>query len=100
DVYQLLPPPKRNAGQGRRLVLDKPATVAELAARFKAFLHRERIRYALAGDDRPITTIGVVPGSGASLSRLARDEGCELFVTGEMKHHEVLGALNAGMSLL
>ena len=36
----------------------------------------------------------------AALSRLARDEGCELFVTGEMKHHEVLGALNAGMAVL
>jgi dinuclear metal center YbgI/SA1388 family protein len=100
DIFQLLPSPKRSAGPGRRLVLDKPATVAELATRFKGFLKRERIRYALAWDDRPITTIGVVPGSGASLSRLAKDEGCELFVTGEMKHHEVLGALNAGMSLV
>ena len=53
-----------------------------------------------AGEDRPISHIGVVPGSGASLSRLAHGEGCELFDTGEMKHHEVMGALNAGMSVL
>ena len=38
--------------------------------------------------------------SPASLSRLAHDEGCEVFVTGEMKHHEVLGALNAGMAII
>jgi putative NIF3 family GTP cyclohydrolase 1 type 2 len=44
--------------------------------------------------------VGVVPGSGESLSRMARQEGCEVFVTGEMKHHEVLGALNAGMSVI
>jgi dinuclear metal center YbgI/SA1388 family protein len=100
DVYQLVPQPRRNSGQGRRLVLDRPATVAELAQRLKTFLKRDRVRFALAGEDRPVTRIGVVPGSGAALSRLARDEGCELFVTGEMKHHEVLGALNAGMSLL
>lgn len=100
DVYQLVPQPRRSAGQGRRLVLDKPALVTELAQRFKTFLRRDRIRYALPGEDRPVTHIGVVPGSGASLSRLARDEGCELFVTGEMKHHEVLGALNAGMAVL
>jgi putative NIF3 family GTP cyclohydrolase 1 type 2 len=74
--------------------------VAELTQRLKGFLKRERMRYALPGDDRPVTRIGVVPGSGASLSRLARDEGCEVFVTGEMKHHEVLGALNAGMALI
>jgi dinuclear metal center YbgI/SA1388 family protein len=100
DVYQLVAQPRRSAGQGRRMVLDRPALVTELAQRFKAFLKRDRIRYALPGEDKPITRIGVVPGSGASLSRLARDEGCELFVTGEMKHHEVLGALNAGMAVL
>jgi dinuclear metal center YbgI/SA1388 family protein len=100
DVYQLVAQPRRSAGQGRRLVLDRPAMMTELAHRMKAFLKRDRIRYALSGEDRPITHIGVVPGSGASLSRLARDEGCELFVTGEMKHHEVMGALNAGMSVL
>jgi dinuclear metal center YbgI/SA1388 family protein len=100
DVYELVPQPSRSAGAGRRLVLDRPMLVTELAQRFKAFLRRDRIRYALPGEDKPITRIGAVPGSGASLSRLARDEGCELFVTGEMKHHEVLGALNAGMAVL
>jgi len=100
DVYELKPQPRRSAGAGRRLVLDRPATVAELTQRLKTFLKRERMRYALPGEDRPVTRIGVVPGSGASLSRLARDEGCEVFVTGEMKHHEVLGALNAGMAVI
>ncbi|HYE60921.1 MAG TPA: Nif3-like dinuclear metal center hexameric protein [Phycisphaerales bacterium] len=100
DVYELMPQPRRNAGAGRRLVLDRPTTVAELTQRLKHFLKRERMRYALPAEDRPVTRIGVVPGSGASLSRLARDEGCEVFVTGEMKHHEVLGALNAGMAVI
>jgi putative NIF3 family GTP cyclohydrolase 1 type 2 len=34
------------------------------------------------------------------LSRTARDEECEVFVTGEMKHHEIMGALHAGMSIV
>lgn len=101
DVYELVPAPRRGAGPGRRLVLDKPATVADLAQRLKAFIRRDRVRFAVAGDaDRPVTHVGVVPGSGESLSRLARREECEVFVTGEMKHHEVLGALNAGMSVI
>ncbi len=102
DAYELMPLPRRSAGSGRRLVLDRPATVAELAQRLRAFTGRESVRYALADPDhdRPVKYIGVVPGSGESLSRLARQEGCELFVTGEMKHHEVLGALNAGMNVL
>jgi dinuclear metal center YbgI/SA1388 family protein len=102
DAYELMPEPKRSAGSGRRLVLDKPATVAELAQRLKAFTGRDSVRYALADPsyDRPVKYVGVVPGSGEALSRLAREEGCEVFVTGEMKHHEVLGALNAGMNVL
>jgi len=49
----------------------------------------------------------VPPGAGVwNLGRALRgwkadlSRGCDLFVTGEMKHHEVLGALNAGMSVL
>jgi len=30
----------------------------------------------------------------------ARADGCEVFVTGEMKHHEMLDALNSGISLI
>lgn len=103
DVYELVPLPRRSAGTGRRLVLDRPATVPELAARLKGFIRRDRVRYALApqhSPSHPLTHVGVVPGSGESFSRLARAEACEVFVTGEMKHHEVLGALNSGMSVI
>lgn len=101
DVYTLTPQPRRGAGSGRRLVLDRPCTVGELAQRFKTFIRRDRVRYALPwDDDRPISRVGVVPGAGESLSRVAREEGCEVFVTGEMKHHDVLGALNAGMAII
>lgn len=101
DVYAMVPQPQRAAGPGRRLVVDKALTVRELAERLRDHVKRDRVRYAIAGEiDRPISQIGVVPGSGESLSRLARAEGCQVFVTGEMKHHEVLGALNAGMSIV
>jgi dinuclear metal center YbgI/SA1388 family protein len=104
DAYELLPQPQRFVGAGRRLTLDKPTTVQELAQRLKAWVGRDQVRYALTtgplGDDKPIMHVGVVPGAGGELSRLARQEGCDLFVTGEMKHHDVLGALNSGMSVI
>lgn len=101
DVYELVGQPRRNIGAGRRLVLDKPVPVRELAARLKAWVQRDHLRFAIPHDeDRPVSRIGVVPGAGASLSKLAREEGCEVFVTGEMKHHDVLGALNAGMGVI
>lgn len=108
DVYELMAQPKRGVGSGRRLTLDKPVTVHDLALRLKAWVGRDQVRYALAegsgatgasASDR-VSVIGVVPGAGGSLSRLARAEGCDVFVTGEMKHHDVLGALNAGMSVV
>lgn len=102
DVYELQATPRRGAGAGRRLALDHPATVHDLAQRLKAFIKRPFVRYALAdpANDRPVSRLGVVPGSGGELSRIAHQDGCEVYVTGEMKHHEVLGALNAGMSVI
>lgn len=100
DVYELVSQPARNSGAGRRLVLDRPATLAELAVRLKSFLGPARVRVAAVGDDVPITHVGVCPGSGASLSPAAAREGCQVYVTGEMSHHDVVGALHAGMSVI
>jgi len=100
DIIDLVPEPLRHVGPGRRLVLDQPATMGELGDRLRNHLDRARVRYALVDDDRPFRTIGVVPGAGASLVDLARMEGCEVFVTGEMTHHQILAANQAGMNIL
>ncbi len=100
DIVELVPEPLRQVGSGRRLTLDQPASMGDLIDRLKVHLGRSRMRYALSGDDRPFRTIGVVPGSGASLVDLAQKEGCEVFITGEMTHHEILAARHAGVSVL
>ena len=101
DIYELMPRPERHAGPGRRLILDQPATLAALAERLKKFLGISVVNIANAGmTDRPVVRIGVCPGSGASLVAAARAEECEVFVSGEMKHHEMLDALNSGVSLI
>ncbi|TVS04412.1 MAG: Nif3-like dinuclear metal center hexameric protein [Phycisphaerales bacterium] len=100
DVYELAPKPRRTAGAGRRLVLDQPATVAEIAERLKKHLGRARIRAAILGEDKPVSRIAVVPGAGESMAPLARRIGSELFFTGEMRHHQVNAALDGGMSVL
>ena len=102
DIIELIQEPIRKIGAGRRLVLDQTATITELASRLRSHLDRSRIRYALADDDenRQFKVIGVVPGSGGSMAQLAKDEGCELFITGEMTHHEILAASQSGLSIL
>ena len=42
----------------------------------------------------------LMPGAGAGLLNAAAAEGCQLFITGEMKHHEVLDANAQGVSIL
>ncbi len=101
DIVELIPEPIRKIGAGRRLVLDQPVAVTQLVDRLRAHLDRSRIRYALATDeDHKFKTIGVVPGSGGSLAQLAKREGCELLITGEMTHHEILAASQSGLSIL
>jgi hypothetical protein len=104
DVYDLRPKPLRSTGAGRRLVLDQPVTLRELAERLKSSLGRTSVRVADATPPgRPseiVRTIGVCPGAGSSLAPTARAEGCDVFVTGEMGHHNVMAALHSGMSVI
>jgi len=103
DIYRIEPEPLRSVGAGRRLTLDKAATIAQIAGRLRPFLGRSRIRFALPHDrrdDASYKTVGVVAGSGSELADTAIAEGCELFVTGEMKHHEIVAATQRGLSIL
>lgn len=99
DVYELLPRPERSTGAGRRLVLDHPVPIAALVARLKAALGVPYVQVAAAGREA-VSCIGVCPGSGGGLWIDAQRDGCELFVTGEMKHHDVLAAAGAGLSII
>jgi dinuclear metal center YbgI/SA1388 family protein len=100
DVYDLRPLPRRNQGMGRRLVLDQPVTFDELVKRFRTHLGLEHVKYSDVSGGEKIQAIGVVPGAGASLVDVAIDQGCEVFITGEMKHHEVLAATMRGCSVI
>lgn len=101
DVYPLEPLAERATGAGRRLTLDRPVTIGEIAQRVKENLRVSHVQIAPAFDHaRPIVRVGVCPGAGAGLVDAAVREGCELFLTGEMKHHEVLAANARGLGVM
>ncbi len=101
DIYRLEGKPDRAVGAGRRVTLDQPTSPDEIAGRIRQRLGADRVRLATPGHSRgAVSKVAVCPGSGASLLDAAIDQGCDLFVTGEMKHHETLGALSRGCAVV
>lgn len=80
---------------GRIGTLSEPMPFRAFAAFCEKVLHT-RGRYV--GDpDRIVKTVAVIGGAGGSDAAFAASAGCDVFVTGEMKHHEALLAEHLGL---
>lgn len=88
-------------GMGRRFALRAPAPLDELVERVKAHLGLAHVRVAAserhAAGDR-LHTAAVCAGAGGSL--FAPLFGPDLFLTGEMRHHDVRAKVAAGASVI
>ena len=103
EVYELGERPRREMGVGRRVHLDKPVQLDELARKLKKHLGIGYVRVAPAAgkDDRiEVQTLGLCAGAGGSVCEMAIDEGCEVFITGEMTHHRVVAATARGCTVM
>ncbi len=49
---------------------------------------------------RLVETVGACPGSGMELWRQARSLGCDTYVTGDVRYHAALEAVEAGMNVV
>jgi dinuclear metal center YbgI/SA1388 family protein len=86
------------ARMGRICVGPKGSTVGSLARRVSATLG---VKARVWGDpDRPVARIATAPGSGRSLVEDALREGCDAFVTGELRYHEALDAAARGLAVI
>jgi putative NIF3 family GTP cyclohydrolase 1 type 2 len=101
DVYPLALLAEPGLGAGRLLELDTPISLPEAVARLKIHLGVTQLRVASSGPQdagAPIARVAVCSGAGGSL--FERVSGVDLFVTGEMRHHDVLAKLRAGASVI
>jgi dinuclear metal center YbgI/SA1388 family protein len=88
-------------GPGRLVTLKEPADLKELASRVQAHLGARRLLVAPAPQPPGRhSVIGLCPGAGAALVPPALAKGATVFLTGEMRHHDVLAAQAEGCSLL
>lgn len=103
EVHELGERPRRDLGIGRRIHLDQALPIDELARRVKKHLGIGYVRVAPAagqGDRATVQTIGLCAGAGGSVCNLAIDDGCEVFITGEMTHHDVVAATARGCTVV
>lgn len=87
-------------GQGRMSVLDQPLTIATAVEKMKRHLGLSHLRLALGTGqtlDSSVRTVAACAGSGASVLNGVK---ADLYVTGEMSHHEVLDAVAKGTSVI
>jgi dinuclear metal center YbgI/SA1388 family protein len=101
EVHALAARPHLDRGAGRIVALRDAAPLGAIAGRVKAHLGAERLLVATAeGGPEAHRTIGVCAGAGGSLLAPAVGRGATVFLTGEMRHHDVLAATASGCSVI
>jgi dinuclear metal center YbgI/SA1388 family protein len=79
--------------------LPAPRPLADIAQTIRDALPAPHLRYA--GDpERPISTVAIVGGAGDSLIGAAAGAGADVYVTGDLRHHVTLDALELGLTLI
>ena len=94
--------PSQGIGAGRVASLAEPLPLPVAVERIKAHLGLTHVRVAAApGHAAPgamIREVAVCPGAGGSLFQGLM--GPDLFLTGEMRHHDVLAKVSSGASVV
>ena len=97
-----LRPEADTPGSGRLVTLDEPVALDVLTNRIRTHRGLTHVRCATAErhrgtDARPISTVALCAGAGSSAIGLTP---AHVYLTGEMRHHDVLRATEAGTSVI
>ena len=87
-----------NDNIGRICNLTNPTDVKAIAKSVKDALGCKVVRYNDTG--KAVSKIGVCSGAGAEFLSSALVKGCDLLITGDVKHHDFIDAHNAGVSMI
>ncbi len=86
---------------GRIGILPQSMTLAAMADLLAEGLNidPEQIRF-VGNPNQLINTVGLCTGAGADLMDLAIENGCQLFITGDVKYHDAQNAKAKGIALI
>ena len=82
---------------GRLVTLTEPISLSLVVDMVKAHLKLKHVRVASRSSEQPISKVAICAGSGASLLKNVK---ADLYLTGEMSHHEVLDAVHKGANVI
>ncbi|KAM9817151.1 NIF3-like protein 1 [Neosynchiropus ocellatus] len=100
NILKLEKAPLPGHGQGRLSVLNEAVSIATAIQKMKSHLGLSHLRLALGSGqslESTVTSVAVCAGSGASVLNNVK---ADLYITGEMSHHEVLDAVAKGTSVI
>jgi len=83
---------------GRVGYLKSPQTLHEYLGTLKGALNANGLRYYDAG--REVSKVAVVGGSGGDDFHHAVTQGCDTFISADIKHHVFLEAMELGLNLI
>lgn len=101
DLYPLSDKPRLGAGMGRAVRLATPLELDAAVERVKEHLGLRFVRVAAAERHRAgekISSLAVCAGSGGAL--FEKTPGFDLYLTGELRHHDVLAMNARGSSVI
>lgn len=86
-------------GTGRYGELENPIAFQNLCKLIKDNFSISTLQ--VAGDlMKNVNRIGIVGGAGAEFIKNAINKGCDVFISGDLKHHEVYDAVNEGINII
>lgn len=90
---------EKNAGVGCVGELEKEMTLEACCDLVKTTFHLSAVR--LYGDkNAKVKRVAISPGSGKHMSELAIEKGAEVFITGDISHHEGIDAVSRGLAII
>jgi len=90
DVYPLLPFARPDTGLGRLIELENPVSLKVISMKIERLINEKvLVQKPYSKKCENIAKIAILPGSGKSLLNSLHSEKVDLFISGDLSHHDI-----------